>query len=125
MKNKILIVEDEAQVARLTKFKLVKEGYEVTLAENGIKALESIKNNTPDIIILDIMMPEMDGFTLLQNIKEDDNLKNIPVIMLTVKGAKSDINKAYELGAEDYIVKPFHPAELAARIKKILGALTI
>jgi len=121
MKYKIILAEDEPQIARLIKFKLEREGYEVIWEKDGGAALESIKENTPDLVLLDIMMPVMDGYQVLKKIKEDENLKNIPVIMLTAKGQERDIVKGIEMGSEDYIVKPFRPAELVARIKKVLG----
>lgn len=120
MRYRIVLAEDEPQIARLTTFKLEKEGYEVIWEKDGGAALESVKVNHPDVVILDVMMPVMDGYQVLKKIKEDENLKNIPVIMLTAKGQERDILKGLDLGSEDYLVKPFHPAELAARIKKIV-----
>lgn len=120
MKHKIVLAEDEPQIARFTIFKLEKEGYEVIWEKDGGAALESIKANHPDLVLLDIMMPVMDGYQVLKKMKEDENLKNIPVIMLSAKGQERDIIKGFDLGSEDYIVKPFRPAELVARIKKIL-----
>lgn len=120
MKHKIVLAEDEPQIARFTIFKLEKEGYEVIWEKDGGAAFESIKANNPDLVLLDIMMPVMDGYQVLKKMKEDENLKNIPVIMLSAKGQERDIIKGFDLGSEDYIVKPFRPAELVARIKKIL-----
>ena len=88
--------------------------------KDGGAAYESIKANNPDLVILDIMMPVMDGYQVLKKMKEDENLKNIPVVMLTVRGQEQDIIRGFDLGSADYIVKPFRPAVLAARIKKIL-----
>lgn len=122
MSHRIVLAEDEPQIARLTSFKLEKEGFEVIWEKDGGAALESIKNNHPDLVLLDIMMPVMNGYQVLKKMKEDDDIKNIPVIMLTAKGQERDVVKGIEMGAEDYIVKPFRPAELTARIKKILGA---
>ncbi|MFC1557051.1 response regulator transcription factor [candidate division KSB1 bacterium] len=118
----IVLAEDEPQIARLTSFKLEKEGFKVIWEKDGGAALKSVEKNKPDIVLLDIMMPVMDGYQVLKKIKENDNLKNIPVIMLTAKGQERDVVKGIEMGAEDYIVKPFRPAELTARVKKILGA---
>jgi DNA-binding response OmpR family regulator len=120
MKYKIVFAEDEPQIARLTIFKLELEGYEVIWEKDGGAAYESIKANNPDLVILDIMMPVMDGYQVLKKMKEDENLKNIPVVMLTVRGQEQDIIRGFDLGSADYIVKPFRPAVLAARIKKIL-----
>jgi DNA-binding response OmpR family regulator len=124
MAKKIVLAEDEPQIARLIEFKLKKEGYEVTWKENGEEALEAIKADKPDLILLDIMMPVMGGYEVLRRLKEDENLKSIPVIMLTAMAQEKDVVKGIDLGAEDYISKPFHPAELLARVKRILGKET-
>lgn len=121
MTKKIVLAEDEPQIARLIEFKLKKEGYEVTWKENGEEALKAIKADKPDLILLDIMMPVMDGYEVLRRLKEDENLKSIPVIMLTARAQERDVVKGIDMGAEDYITKPFHPAELLARVKRILG----
>lgn len=121
MSHRIVLAEDDPQIARLTSFKLEKEGYEVIWEKDGGAAFESIKSNLPDLVLLDIMMPVMNGYQVLKKMKEDDDIKNIPVIMLTAKGQERDVVTGFEMGAEDYIVKPFRPAELTARIKKILG----
>lgn len=121
MTRKIVLAEDEPQIARLIEFKLKKEGYDVTWKENGEEALKAIKADKPDLILLDIMMPVMDGYEVLRRLKEDENLTDIPVIMLTARSQEKDVVKGIDLGAEDYITKPFHPAELLARVKRILG----
>ena len=121
MAKKIVLAEDEPQIARLIEFKLKKEGYEVTWKENGEEALKAIKEDKPDLILLDVMMPVMDGYEVLRRLKEDENLKSIPVIMLTARAQEKDVVKGIDMGAEDYITKPFHPAELLARVKRILG----
>ncbi len=121
MVKKIVLAEDEPQIARLIEFKLKKEGYKVIWKENGEEALEAIKADKPDLILLDVMMPVMDGYEVLRRVKEDENLKSIPVVMLTARAQEKDVVKGIDLGAEDYITKPFHPAELLARVKRILG----
>lgn len=121
MAKKIVLAEDEPQIARLIEFKLKKEGYQVTWKENGEEALKAIKADKPDLILLDVMMPVMDGYEVLRRLKEDENLKSIPVVMLTARAQERDVVKGIDLGAEDYITKPFHPAELLARVKRILG----
>jgi len=121
MIKKIVLAEDEPQIARLVEFKLKKEGYQVVSKGNGEEALAAIKAEKPDLILLDVMMPVMDGYEVLRRVKEDENLKNIPVVMLTAKAQERDVVKGIDLGAEDYITKPFHPAELLARVKRILG----
>ena len=121
MPKTIVLAEDEPHIARLVIFKLEREGYTVIWAKDGGEALESIASNKPDLVLLDIMMPIMDGYEVLKKVKEQENLKSIPVIMLTAKGQEKDIVRGFNLGSEDYIVKPFRPAELAARIKKVLN----
>ncbi len=121
MTTKIVLAEDEPQIARLIEFKLKKEGYQVIWKENGKEALEAIKEDKPDLILLDIMMPVMGGYEVLRHIKKDEGLKDIPVIMLTARAQEKDVVKGIDLGAEDYITKPFHPAELLARVRRILG----
>lgn len=121
MTRKIILAEDEPQIARLIEFKLKKEGYEVTWKENGEEALKAIRADKPDLILLDVMMPVMDGYEVLRRLKEDENLKSIPVVMLTARAQEKDVVKGIDMGAEDYITKPFHPAELLARVKRILG----
>ena len=121
MAKKIVLAEDEPQIARLIEFKLRKEGYQVTWKENGEEALEAIKAEKPDLVLLDVMMPVMDGYEVLRQIKEDENLKSIPVIMLTARAQERDVVKGIDLGAQDYITKPFHPAELLVQVKRILA----
>ena len=121
MAKKVVVAEDDLPIADLLSFILRREGYEVYIAYDGGEALESIEKNLPDLVLLDIMMPVMDGWEVLKKVKEDDKLKNIPVIMLTAKGQEWDIVKGFELGSEDYVVKPFSPSELLVRIKKRLG----
>ena len=121
MSKKIVLAEDEPEIARLIEFKLKKEGYSVTWKENGEEALKAIKADKPDLVLLDVMMPVMGGYEVLRRLKEDENLKSIPVIMLTARAQEKDVVKGIDMGAEDYITKPFHPAELLARVKRILG----
>ena len=118
--KKILIAEDEGHIARLIVFKLEREGYEVTWARDGGEVFKILENFTPDLVILDVMMPVMDGFEVLKKIKSDEKLKNISVIMLTSKSQDRDITEGFELGVDDYIIKPFRPAELVARVKNAM-----
>jgi DNA-binding response OmpR family regulator len=119
-KEKILIIEDDKNIAKLVKYNLEKAGYECSLAATGEKALEILETLSIDLIILDIMLPGMDGFEACRLIKERPKLRNIPLIMLTAKGEELDRVVGFELGADDYIVKPFSPRELILRIKAIL-----
>lgn len=117
MKKSILIVEDEIRIRFLIKDYLLKEDYNVFEAENGIEALDVLKNNKLDLIVLDIMMPKMDGLTCLSKIREHST---IPVILLTAKGQEEDKLQGYEVGADDYMTKPFSPKVLVAKIKALL-----
>lgn len=118
---KILIAEDEPEIAQMVKFKLEREGYDVLWESNGGSAFKTAQAERPDLILLDIMMPVMDGLQVLKKLKADPDLKDIPVIMLTAKGQEQDFVIGIKAGARDYVVKPFRPAELLVRIKQILN----
>ena len=119
---KILIVEDEPQINRLIELVLTSDGfYNIKKAFDGKEALELIKSDKPDLILLDVMLPEIDGFTLCRQIKEDEYLKTIQVIMLTAKKMEEDVLKGFANGAIDYISKPFSNKILLARIKAHLN----
>lgn len=118
--KKILVVDDEEYIQELVRINLEKSGYEVSVAYNGLEALEQLKKNNFDLMLLDLMMPEMDGFTLLQKIKEDENFKKIPVIILSAKSEEDDLMKGYDLGAESYLIKPFDPDTLMAMVTDLL-----
>lgn len=115
--NKILIVDDDANIAELIRIYSEKEGFTAITANNGVKALELFKSEAPSIVILDIMMPEMDGWQVCREIRR---ISNIPIIMLTAKGETFDKVLGLELGADDYMVKPFETKELIARVKAVL-----
>jgi DNA-binding response OmpR family regulator len=122
---KILVVDDEAYIVELVKFNLEKEGYEVVVAHDGLKALDMVRTEEPDLIILDIMLPRMDGLEVCRLVKQDQALKAIPIIMLTAKGEEFDTILGLEMGADDYIKKPFSPREMIARVNARLRALRI
>lgn len=117
MKKSILIVEDEIRIRFLIRDYLLKENFNVIEAENGLEALELFKTEKIDLIILDIMMPKMDGLTLLHKIRE---VSTIPVILLTAKSEEEDKLQGYEYGADDYMTKPFSPKVLVAKVKVLL-----
>jgi two-component system KDP operon response regulator KdpE len=113
----ILIVDDEPRMIKFIRMNLELEGYRVSGATNGLEALEKVREELPDLVVMDVMMPGMDGFETLELIRE---VSNVPVIMLTVRADEEDIVKGLELGADDYVTKPFSPRELASRIKAVL-----
>jgi len=117
---KVLVIEDDEHIWKLIEYRLKKEKYDLIWASDGLKALEILETIKPDLIISDIMVPYMDGIQILKKIKADDELKNIPVIMLTSKAQEKDIIIGLELGAQDYMSKPFSPAELILRVNKAL-----
>lgn len=114
---KILIVDDEVNIRRVVREYAEFEGYEVAEAENGMEAVEMVKNNDYDLIVMDVMMPKLDGFSTCKEIKK---YKTVPVIMLSARGEEYDKLFGFELGIDDYVVKPFSPKELMARIKAVL-----
>lgn len=116
----ILIVEDDRNISKLVKYNIEKSGFEGVIARTGEEALKILDKDAIDLIILDIMLPRMDGFEVCKNIKQDRRLASIPIIMLTAKGEEVDRVVGLELGADDYVVKPFSPRELILRIKAIL-----
>ena len=114
---KILVVDDEVNIRRVVREYAEFEGYEVAEAENGMEAVEMVKSEDFDLIVMDIMMPKLDGFSTCKEIKK---YKTIPVIMLSARGEEYDKLFGFELGIDDYVVKPFSPKELMARIKAVL-----
>jgi len=124
-KTKVLIIEDEEMLVNMYISKFTKDGYQAEKAINGTMGLEQAKNIKPDIILLDIMMPEIDGFMVLKNLKEDIDTKDIPVIMLTNLGQEEDIEKGKNLGAIDYLVKAnLTPGQVVAKVKEVLNKPT-
>ena len=122
-KKKIMIVEDDAFVMDIYHTKLTQEGFEVISAGNGVEGLEKLKddNNIPNLILLDILMPYMDGLEMLAEIKKDDRLKDIPVILLTNLSQKDDVDRGLGLGANDYLIKShFTPSEVLEKISQYL-----
>jgi two-component system, OmpR family, alkaline phosphatase synthesis response regulator PhoP len=117
---RILAVDDEPNIVRLIEVNLTRHGYQVETANNGVQALEKIRASRPDLVVSDVMMPEMDGFELLSSIRRDPALESLPVIMLTAKAGDKDVMSGYSRGADMYLTKPFNPAELLAFVKRIL-----
>lgn len=118
----ILIVEDDVFLANIYKTKFDMEGFKVSTSENGEAGLKDIKKKKPDIVLLDILLPKMDGFAVLEKLKADGEVKDIPVILLTNLGQKDDVQKGLEMGAVDYLIKAhFKPSEVVEKVRKILN----
>ena len=117
MAEKILVVDDEHPIADILKFNLQKEGYQVVVAHNGEEALELFRREQPDLVILDIMLPKVDGLTVCRILRQTSR---VPILMLTAREEEVDVVLGLELGADDYVTKPFSPRELVARVKAIL-----
>ncbi len=116
----VLVVDDEADLRELIVMNLQREGCETLEAETGLKALEMARKHEPDAIVLDLMLPEMDGMTVIRELRKDSRTLRIPVVMLTAKGTVADRIAGLQLGAEDYVAKPFSPKELVLRVKSLL-----
>lgn len=116
---KILIMEDDEMTAELIEFLLKRQGHDVKVAADGAQGEQLIGEWQPELVILDVLMPFVDGFTVLKNIRSNTNTQDLPVLMLTAKTGEKDIVQALDMGANDYLVKPFQPAELLARINRL------
>ncbi len=120
-KGRILVVDDEIYIVHILDFSLGMEGYEVLTALDGEQALERLKTDKPDLIVLDIMMPKVDGYEVCRTIKANPETQHIPVILLSAKGRNVDQKMGFDVGADDYITKPFSPRKLVERINALLG----
>ena len=118
--EKILVVDDEEDIQELVRYNLERNGYEVSCVSSGEEAIEGIKSFKPDLVVLDLMLPGIDGFEVCKILKSDPKTERLPIVMLTAKGEESDVVTGLELGAEDYIVKPFSPQVLLARVRTVL-----
>jgi two-component system phosphate regulon response regulator PhoB len=118
--SKILVVEDDHDIAQLLAITMKKAGYEVAVTENGYEALNSIRRHPPDLVILDLMIPGIDGFEVCKEMKRDPKTGAVPVLIVTARGEEIDRIIGLELGADDYVVKPFSPRELLLRVRAIL-----
>ena len=123
-KETILVVDDEEDILELVRFNLAREGYEVICSASGEDTLKIVRMKHPNLVILDLMLPGMDGLDVAKVIKSDSKTMNIPIIMLTAKGEEADIVTGLELGADDYITKPFSPRVLIARVRAVLRRKT-
>lgn len=121
-KTTVAIVDDDPTIVKVVRIILQANGFEVVEALNGTEALELVKREMPDIVLLDIMMPDMDGFEVLRLLKEDEETEGIPVVFLTAKTGADYVNRGLNLGAYDYIIKPFSPAALIAKINELTNS---
>lgn len=118
-KKRVLVVDDERHIVRLVQVNLERQGYDVLTAYDGVECLEKAKSEKPDLIVLDVMMPRMDGFEALQRLKTDPETSYIPVIMLTARAQDRDVLQGYQYGADLYLTKPFSPLELISLVKRV------
>jgi len=119
-KEKILVVDDEEDIIELLRFNLSREGYQVSSAASGEDALTLVRSEIPNLLLLDLMLPGIDGLEVARRLKNNSNTMKIPIVMLTAKGEEPDIVTGLELGADDYVTKPFSPRVLVARVKAVL-----
>ncbi|HEY3398643.1 MAG TPA: response regulator [Armatimonadota bacterium] len=123
MPRKILVVDDERHIVRLVEVNLAKSGFTVITAFDGVEALEQVAKEKPDMVILDVMMPRMDGFEVLKRLQADASTRDIPVIMLTAKAQDADIFRGWSSGVSSYLTKPFNPRELITFVERIFQSL--
>lgn len=116
---KILVCDDERHIVRLIQVNLEKQGYQVVTAYDGKEGLEKVKAEKPDLLVLDVMMPYMDGFEVLKTLRREPETESLPVIMLTAKAQDKDVFEGYHYGADMYLTKPFNPMELVSFVKRI------
>jgi len=120
MRQRIVLIEDEKDIVQLVQYNFRKEGYEVESFGRGKDGLDHLRRKPADLVLLDIMLPDLDGFEVCKRLRADDRLRIVPVIFLTAKGEEIDRVLGLEIGADDYVVKPFSPRELVARVKAVL-----
>ncbi|MFM7206834.1 MAG: response regulator [Planctomycetaceae bacterium] len=119
-KTRVLVVDDEEDLLELVRYNLVKEGYAVECVGSGEQALQSVRLNPPDLLVLDLMLPAVDGLEVCRRLKADPRTRGVPIVMLTAKGEEADMVAGLERGADDYVAKPFSPRVLAARVRAVL-----
>jgi CheY-like chemotaxis protein len=122
-KKQVMVVDDEASLRALVRVNLEVDGLDVVEAVDGVEAMELLRQSLPDLILLDIMMPRKDGIEVLEELAADENLREIPVIMLTAKGEQEDLERGAALGARGHITKPFDPEQLVRTVKAALGII--
>ncbi|MFZ5515856.1 MAG: response regulator [Candidatus Zhuqueibacterota bacterium] len=120
MDIKIMVIEDDPDISEILEYNLQQEGYDVIVCNDGEKALEQIQKNPPTMILLDLMLPGKNGLEIARAVRKDDRTTNLPIIMITARSEEMDVLQGLELGADDYITKPFRPKEVIARVKALL-----
>jgi phosphate regulon transcriptional regulator PhoB len=118
--KRILIIEDDRDIVELVRYNLVNEGFQVSAASDGNSGLSAVKKTPPDLLLLDLMLPKLSGLDICREIRRDDSLNRLPILMLTARGDEADRVVGLEMGADDYVTKPFSPRELIARVKALL-----
>ena len=121
MPESVLIVDDDPVIRRMLQLSFESEGFEVTTANDGVEGLDAMRSSRPDVVVLDIMMPKLDGMKVMREVATDDDLRGTPVILLSAKATSLDIELGLKAGAADYVTKPVDPIELVDRIKSILA----
>ena len=119
-RNKIVVIEDEPDIVEVLSYNLKREGYNVSSTLRGDEGLNLVRNQSPNLVVLDLMLPGMDGLSICQQLKSDSLVRDIPIIIISAKGEESDVVIGLEMGADDYLTKPFSPRELIARVKAVL-----
>ena len=117
----VLAADDDEDILELIVFRLERSGYTVLQASDGAQALELARSSQPDLAVLDVMMPKMDGFEVTRRLREDEATSKMPIILLTARSQEADVERGFDAGADDYIRKPFSPQELRSRVQAILG----
>ena len=121
MAKKVLVCDDEPYIVESVSYVVRKAGYEVVIAEDGLEALNAVKREKPDLVFLDIMMPKISGYEVCRQLKEDPATKSAYVVMLTARGQEEDERRALEMGADEFMTKPFSPRKMRAKLDEILG----
>ena len=120
-KPTILVADDEEDVRELVSYRLTRSGYDVIDAVDGEEAFRLAAEHVPDLMVLDVMMPRLDGYELTKRVRAEESLRSVPVILLTARSQETDVGRGFEVGADDYLKKRFNPDELVARVRAVLG----
>lgn len=124
MNKKILVIEDDPSILRLIKYTLEREGYQVLTASNGLEGLRKAKREEPDLTILDVMLPGIDGFEICHRLRAEPQTAQLPILMLSAKTQEKDKVAGFKVGADDYLTKPVHPSEIVSRVETLLAPKT-